>query len=749
MSSLDIDKSVCESILTAGFSVPIAWSAWVFGTEDVFLSNDMKRLIGAKDNVGNAYEFVSGIRNIFGNFLNCAIEEAEKSEFGYQTPVLSKSGESYNAVLRYNQKKEVYILFLLRNSGLDHSDSFYFESDTLESKYKKLLTMLDVMPFYVWQRDRDLKLTYCNKKYAEALETTVENVLKDNSPLFSKDSEKCSHMEKKALISGKSQTGSQHVIINGNRRLLEAFEYPQNGRIPAFGCATDITDKEDLLKEFNNYKKQTDETLNHISAPIAIFDENRRLTFANESLLKMFGMDESYANINPHCLDILDKLRDDRKLPEIENYSDFKKKVLSVFTDIISPYHFLVHLPNGDALNVVISPNYGGGIIIVFEDISDKIKLERDYNSLTAIQKETLDHLHEGILVFGTDNRLKITNPSINGIWGKTDEERDPGIHIKEFFESSEKLFKSAEDCESWINLVISMASHRTEFSGTLVLESSKNIDYAYVPLPDGLNLIRFVDSTDKAKLENALKEKTDIMSQIDKLKSSLISNVTYELKSPLNTIMGFSDILMNQYFGSLNERQVEYCSGIINAANRLAEVVEAMINLASIEAGQMKISYSEVKIKEFMEESVALFKGRASTLGVDISVKSCDENLSAYMDVKSMKQVMFQILSKYMKLAPRGGKIDLSASISCNLPDYVEIYVHNVDVGTSKDDLERTRKMLLSDVDEKNIASTMDFGMILANNVIRLHNGKMFIDSGNAGGTTIKFCIPMKPFMI
>ena len=116
----------------------------------------------------------------------------------------------------------------------------------------------------------------------------------------------------------------------------------------------------------------------------------------------------------------------------------------------------------------------------------------------------------------------------------------------------------------------------------------SSVIQFSYVPLPDGSHLMTFVDVSDSWRFEKALEERNRALEQADRLKSDFISHVSYELRAPLNTIMGFVDILSNQYFGSLNERQLDYCRGIVDSSQRLLTLINDMLDLASIEAGQL-----------------------------------------------------------------------------------------------------------------------------------------------------------------
>lgn len=722
-----IEKEL-NKFLEAAFDIPVAFGVWEELCDSLYISNALKKLIGCHENIIDPYLFSHSMQKLFGNFLNIAAKKI------LHTGEYSENHDKFKLILKHNPQTKIYLLLILDNSN---ESSRNFEN------------IINMIPIYVWQRNRDLNITYCNKRYADALDTSVDNVIKSNIRLPITTPDKGASLEQIALASGKIQKTRSHVIINGTRKYLEFTEVPASTTSPQIGFAIDITDEEKISKEYNIHQKQTAETFNHLSIPIAVFDIDTRLVFTNKAMLMLFDIQETYIASKPYFSEILDLLLDKRKLMEVEDYQSFKKKTIGFFREIISPYHTFMHTPDGRSLNIVISPHYGGGLVFVFEDITEKMILEREFNALSAVQRETLDHLHEGILVFGTDNRLKMTNPALSEMWSKNSSEKFAEMHIKDFFEESIDVFISNDDCQSWISQVVNISSQRIESSGMLNLKTGSNIEYTYVPLPDGLNLIRFVDVTSRLKLEKALIEKTEIVSQIDRLKSSFIANVSYELKSPLNTISGFADILLKQYFGDLNSKQSEYCNGIIIAVNRLSELIEAMLNLATIEAGQMKIQYKEIHLKSFISESVNLFLEAAINRDITINILIPDEDLKIYMDEKSMKQVMFQLISMAIKSTKISGCITISATISDKIPDYVNISIQDMGVGLSTDDLERMRKIVVNDVDERNFCSALEFGIVFANNVVRLHNGRMYINSEKNLGTEITLCIPSKPFFV
>ncbi|MBR45470.1 MAG: hypothetical protein CMM31_03100 [Rhodospirillaceae bacterium] len=93
---------------------------------------------------------------------------------------------------------------------------------------------------------------------------------------------------------------------------------------------------------------------------------------------------------------------------------------------------------------------------------------------------------------------------------------------------------------------------------------------------------------TDSFQIGRALRDRAQALEATDRLKSEFIANVSYELRTPLNTVIGFTEILANQYFGQLNERQQEYISGILQSSQQLLSQINNIRDLATIEAGLM-----------------------------------------------------------------------------------------------------------------------------------------------------------------
>lgn len=178
----------------------------------------------------------------------------------------------------------------------------------------------------------------------------------------------------------------------------------------SIGYALDLTEMEEAGASLAKHIAAHQEVLHYLSTPIAVYGANTHLEFFNHAYLKLFQFDEKWLYQRPTYAEVLQDLRERRKLPEYTDFAAFKNAQLQLFNTLITPLQEMIHQPDGQTLRVMTVPHPLGGLLFMFDDVTDKLALERRYNTLIAVQKETIDNLYEGILVLGSDNRLRLSN---------------------------------------------------------------------------------------------------------------------------------------------------------------------------------------------------------------------------------------------------------------------------------------------------------------------------------------------------
>ncbi len=347
------------------------------------------------------------------------------------------------------------------------------------------------------------------------------------------------------------------------------------------GFGRDRHEVETVQAELDRLTLGHREVLEALSTAIAIWGPDARLLFYNAAFERLWGLDDDWLASEPSLPELLDQLREMRALPEHADFRRFKADQLAQLTELVEPRDELLHLPDERTLRLRISRHPFGGLTYTYEDVTDKLALERSYNTLIDVQRETLDNLFEGIAVFGSDGRLKLWNPAYGEIWQLQPADLANRPHVTALIDKARALYDTGNDWERTRFAAIERVTNYAGHSERLERHDGSVLDVNAVPLPDGNVLLSYLDVTDSIRVERALREKNDALETAGHLKSEFIANVSYELRTPLNAIIGFAEILTNQYFGELNDRQIEYSRGILDSSQRLLSLINDILDLA------------------------------------------------------------------------------------------------------------------------------------------------------------------------
>jgi len=606
----------------------------------------------------------------------------------------------------------------------------------------------DVLPFPVWMRGSDMKIIMCNLAYAKALDLTREEIIAEHKELIDTESDSSLKLAKKAIKEGKAVTARSYAIISGNRRFLQITEKPfpalkdpkQNQKYALIGFSSDVTSEKEKEEELKRHLVSNHEVMEHLGTAIGIFGPDMKLEFYNSSYVRLWGCKESFLDSKPSFSDLFEDLRTRRKLPEQADFSKYKKGYLKLFTSLLEPREDVLYLPDGTSLRNVIAPHPLGGLMFVYENVTQQLELETSYNTLMAVQSETLDNLSEGIAVFGADGKLRLYNPALEKLWKLPSDLLKKRPHVTDLVNYVEPLLKlSDDDWKEKKKKMISYALDRTPRSGSIERTDDIIMNYATVPLPDGSVLNRFLDVTDSARIEQALRASNAALATADRLKSDFVANVSYQLRTPLNTIVGFAEILSEQYFGTLNDKQKEYTKTIKSESEKLSRLINDVLDLATIEAGRMSLARSSVDIADLLNEAKQMTAewGRQQSLEIIID---CPSGIgSFYVDELRIKQVLFNLISNAIKYTPAGGHIAIAA---WQQDKWVVISVLDTGVGIPKEDSDR----IFGKFEKSNLhlrQSGAGLGLSLVRSFVELHGGRVEIFSDEKDGTRISCFLP------
>lgn len=613
-----------------------------------------------------------------------------------------------------------------------------------EKREHDLQAVLNALPWPVWTRNESLDLDWCNRAYARLADDTPASVVAEQRelPLTGTRKEGSQRaLAQRAVAQGAPQAEEQHIVQGGERRLFSIHELPGGPDRRTVGCAQDITRIEDIAKDLDRAQKSNRAVLEHLHTAIAIFDADTRIGFYNAAYEQLWGLDGKWLNARPRLVEILERLRENRRLPEQADFRLFRQNWHNMFTSLMEPHEEMQHLPDGKALRMIAMPRPAGGLIVTFEDVTGRLELESSYNMLLSAQKETLDNLTEGIAVFGQDGRLKLWNPMFSALWRLPPEDVSNSPHVTALTERMLRFFP--EDARDERRRLLQAAVFDSKpRKGRLERSDGSVLQLSVTPLPDGNTLNVYIDITDTARVEEALRAKNQALEEADRLKADFLANVSYQLRTPLSTALGFAEILDQQFYGALNDKQREYTAGIIAAGKRLVSLIDDILDLSSIEAGYLELEMAPVGADEVLSSVADLTRDWARKQGLEVRTNVEPGLPPLQADERRLKQILLNLVSNAIQYSQPGGAVVLFARRD---GDAVSLGVSDQGIGIAPEDHARVFSPFEKSRDKNMIRKGgAGLGLSLVKNIVELHGGKVRLESAAGKGTTVSCTFPV-----
>lgn len=665
----------------------------------------------------------NGLKNSF--LINLAVEIAGEEKH-FQC--------SANRVIdRQGNTKGIILWFFDISEYITEFDYILHDNHRLNKDLALYVNVLNALPIPVWQRNIELDIKYHNHAYSRFVEHSSS--ANDKKLSMYEDAKK---LAKKAWENKSLMKEQQHLIKGGERRLYEISETPLLEEEMLIGTAQDISGIEKVEKEIELHVSAHSELLESSSSAMAIYGGDTRLKFFNNAFCKLWGLEENWLNQHPTYAEVLETLRERRKLPEQANFKEFRTQQLQLFKDLIKPFNDFFYLPDGRALRVIVIPHALGGLLFSYEDMSDRLAIERSYNTLIAVQQTTLDNLKEGVAVFGENGRLKLYNPNYMRILGHTPKSLEGEPHISSLLDQSKHLFVHDKNWDALRDKLISDMTNREGHSRRLDMTDGRIFDRTTVPLPDGGTLISYMDITDSILVERSLRERNEALEEADRVKTEFLANVSYELRTPLTSVLGLSEMLLQQVPGKLNDKQNYYVENIHKSSNQLMALINDILDLSTMGAGQMTLDVKMfelepllIRMKTFVEES---HKDEAfAPISLDISK---DTGL-LLGDEKRVRQIVLSLLNNALKFTPPEGNIILGAKSSSK--GEVMFWVEDNGIGIATDEQGKVFDQFHKTqwASRKSISGA-GLGLSVAKNIVELHGGRIKLESKPDEGTKV-----------
>ena len=628
------------------------------------------------------------------------------------------------------------LLFHLRGRAVGGMAAVWLEPDQVrKSQAIDYRAILDALPVPVWLRDKTLSLVWSNRAFVEASGAANTEQAVAHQMALEKSETDLAAMARNA---GQVHEARRFAVVGGQRRALSFTHVPlENGTI--VGSGVDVTENVQADARLQQHLDAHSDTLDRLATAVAIFSRDQKLTFYNRAFAKLWALPETWLDSHPSDSEILDRLREGRKLPEQRDYQAWKRLRLGLYGQAAEYLpEELWHVPSGKTLRVVAQPHPFGGLTFLYEDVTERITLESSYNTLIKVQSATLNTLQEGVAVFGLDGKLKLYNASFARIWELTAKDLAGEPHVRAIAATCADKFGDARVWEGLIQAIVSGTAEQREL-GEIERNDRVILSLSLSPLPDGAILATFSDVTDRFRIETALRDRNDALEAADRLKSDFIKHVSYELRTPLNTILGFAEMLRNETPGPLNVRQSEYVTDIVSGANTLTNLIDDILDLSLIESGALRLELTRIDLYTLLTDVAAHAREWGAKVGLTLAVECVPDAGKFLADDRRVRQIVYNLLNNAFRYTPGGGTIMLSGRI---IGEDVQIAVADNGPGIAPE-VKATVFEKFASQGRSGQRAGAGLGLALVNRFVELHNGWVEIESEK--GTLVRCHLPRR----
>jgi signal transduction histidine kinase len=604
------------------------------------------------------------------------------------------------------------------------------EHADLAARAATMTQLLDAAPIPFWMRGPSDELTYVNRAYAQAVEAgSPAEAIARQTELLERAARQAAVQ---ARLDGQNYSARVMTVMSGRRTPVQAYELPTASG--SAGLVLDRSEFERVTADLQAELKFHRDMLNRVPTAIAAFNRDKKLVFHNAAYSHLWKLDPAYLATSPDEGEILERLRINGQLPPQVDFRAWKTAWLNNYTSS-EPRETQLILPGERRFVALATPNPQGGLTYLFEDATERTKLEANVATLRRLQGETLDSLRDAVAVFGSDGRLKLSNPAFRDMW-----QADlSGFKNEPHVEHVLKAMGRADAARLWEPLraaITGLGGSREPFVKRLLLDDHVAIDAAAQPLPDGGTLISFADISDNVRAENALKERNEALVASEKLRTAFLRNVSFELREPLNVVIGFGEMLAGGAGGTLQMKQQDYADTIVRSTRTVLSLLDDMADISQLEAGMTNMAHEAVDIAALIEESLAPMAARAAEQNVTLrKIGLIGGQKLIDGDSRRLMQAITNLLEAALDASMAGETIEVGAEQSGGR------------VALSVKDMGGGRRLglpapdMIGSIHERGA----NFRLTVAKTIIERHGGSFEIEGVEGHGLKVRCLLPVQ----
>jgi signal transduction histidine kinase len=611
-----------------------------------------------------------------------------------------------------------------------------------EAALNSLTHLIEAAPFPMWYRGPDLKLGLVNSSFVHAVEANdASEVIERGFELIDAEGENSAvATARSAQETGRIVSRMQPAILRGERRMLRIVNVPlATGAVAGF--AVDVQDLEDARTELSRHMESQRELADRMTAGTAQFDADRTLSFFNRPFAVMTQLDPDWLAESPEFDRILERMRDNQRLPEVRDFPVWKNERREWFTSAEEVVEEEWTLPHGDHIRVVAQALPDGGLRLFLEDRTEQLRLASARDTLLRVRAATFDNLFEAISVFASDGRLYLWNRRFLEDWELDEEWLAEHPRVDELVPAMARKLVNPTAAAQIREMVRQTTNERQSSNGRISMTDGRHFQFAAVPLPDGNALFTMVDVTDSSRIEAALRERAAALEEADRVKTDFVANMSYELRTPLTSIGGFTELLGAGYAGKLSAKGEDYVAAILESVERLSKLINDVLDLTTGDTRGVALERERVDVAGLCRAALETGRVRAAEKAQKLEAEVSPNAGYVFGDARRLRESVEHVLNNAVAYTDRKGRILLTADGD---DDKAVIRISDNGSGIASEDLPRVfdRFDRIVEAGVRGEAA-LGLGLPLTRQFVEAHGGSVEIESKKGKGTTVTLTIP------
>ena len=369
-----------------------------------------------------------------------------------------------------------------------------------------------------------------------------------------------------------------------------------------------------------------------------------------------------------------------------------------------------------------------------------------------SLFEDIVETIREPLLVLDSDLKVISASRSFYGVF-KVKSEETVGQLIYDLGNKQWDIPKLRELLETILPEKTSFDNYEVEHNFATIGKRTMLLNARQIERSMGkerIILLAIEDITERKKIEDGLgkaheklKALATELKRASQVKSEFLANMSHELRTPLNSINGFSEVLYDETFGPLNEKQKQYVNNVLASGNHLLLLINQILDMAKVEAGKMELALSSLPMKSLLNEITLLVENMVGKKKIKMLLEIAEDLPDIEADDLKVKEILYNLLSNAVKFTPEGGNIGMRVK---KVDSEIEIVVWDTGIGIASENMDKLFEGFFRvDTPYSRLTEGTGLGLPLSKKLVELHGGHLSVASeGLNRGTSVRFTLPI-----